>query len=240
LPALSHAKHKAQSIRCMNNVRQLGLALVQFVGDNHVYPLAGNGDFFLNGGYSEHGFSWMDAVSRQLNLNLTTNRSEFERSILKSVWVCPAAIRPANPQPLFLYYGYNTFGLATNGDDITLGLGGRHGLKPLSDGRMIRAIYSPPVNETEVNSPAEMMAMGDGFAGNGSSIYDGSGLWRAAITVSFGDGTRRAVIRHQGKANVVFCDGHVESPTLKFLFEDTSDAALVRWNRDHLPHREKL
>ena len=42
------------------------------------------------------------------------------------------------------------------------------------------------------------------------------------------------------KANVVFCDGHVESPTLQFLFEDTSDAALARWNRDHLPHREKL
>ncbi len=40
--------------------------------------------------------------------------------------------------------------------------------------------------------------------------------------------------------NVVFCDGRVESPTLKFLFEDTSDAALSRWNRDHLPHREKL
>jgi prepilin-type processing-associated H-X9-DG protein len=43
-----------------------------------------------------------------------------------------------------------------------------------------------------------------------------------------------------GKANVVFCDGHIESPTLSFLFADTSDAALARWNRDHLPHREKL
>ncbi len=42
------------------------------------------------------------------------------------------------------------------------------------------------------------------------------------------------------KSNVVFCDDHVESPTLKFLFADTSDAALSRWNRDHLPHREKL
>jgi len=46
--------------------------------------------------------------------------------------------------------------------------------------------------------------------------------------------------RHQGKANVVFCDGHVESPTLQFLFEDASDEALSRWNRDHQPHREKL
>jgi hypothetical protein len=31
----------------------------------------------------------------------------------------------------------------------------------------------------------------------------------------------------------------IESPTLEFLFEDTSDAALARWNRDHQPHREK-
>jgi prepilin-type processing-associated H-X9-DG protein len=46
--------------------------------------------------------------------------------------------------------------------------------------------------------------------------------------------------RHRGRANVVFCDGHVESPTLKSLFEDTNDTALVRWNRDHLPHRKKL
>jgi hypothetical protein len=39
---------------------------------------------------------------------------------------------------------------------------------------------------------------------------------------------------------MVFCDGHLESPTLQFLFTDTNDEALVRWNRDHQPHREKL
>jgi prepilin-type processing-associated H-X9-DG protein len=43
-----------------------------------------------------------------------------------------------------------------------------------------------------------------------------------------------------GKANVVFCDGHVESPTLEFLFADTSDAPLGHWNRDHQAHRERL
>ncbi|HTA94544.1 MAG TPA: hypothetical protein VK769_00315 [Verrucomicrobiae bacterium] len=31
-----------------------------------------------------------------------------------------------------------------------------------------------------------------------------------------------------------------ESPTLQFLFADTSDYALSRWNRNPLPHREKL
>jgi hypothetical protein len=42
------------------------------------------------------------------------------------------------------------------------------------------------------------------------------------------------------QANVAFCDDHVETPTLKFLFADTSDAALSAWNRDHQPHRERL
>ena len=51
---------------------------------------------------------------------------------------------------------------------------------------------------------------------------------------------RGASARHQSKLNVLFCDGHVESPALKFLFADTRDEALRRWNRDHLPHREKL
>jgi len=46
--------------------------------------------------------------------------------------------------------------------------------------------------------------------------------------------------KYYREANVVFCDGHVESPTLRFLFQNTSDAALVRWNRDHLPHRDRL
>ena len=51
---------------------------------------------------------------------------------------------------------------------------------------------------------------------------------------------RGSSARHQGRLNVVFCDGHVESPTLQVLFEDTSDDALSRWNRDHQPHRDRL
>jgi len=89
------------------------------------------------------------------------------------------------------------------------------------------------------------MAIGDGFLGFNGLVLDGSWyLWRFKIASgsmkATPESTKRSYSRHQGKANVVFCDGHVESPTLKFLFEDTSDAALVRWNRDHLPHREKL
>ena len=91
-----------------------------------------------------------------------------------------------------------------------------------------------------------MMALGDGFCGYNDIIMHGISWLQRARDVPEGNvpydwkSDRGAYARHQGKANVVFCDGHVESPTLKFLFEDTSDAALSRWNRDHLPHREKL
>ena len=86
-----------------------------------------------------------------------------------------------------------------------------------------------PVKDSQVVNPADMMAVGEIFQS------------RLAFTRNSDYAkTLFAYQRHQGRANVVFCDGHVESPTLKFLFADTSDASLVRWNRDHLPHRENL
>ncbi len=86
-----------------------------------------------------------------------------------------------------------------------------------------------PVKDSEVVNPAEMMAIGEVFRS------------RIGFTRDAANGlTLLAYQRHQGKANVVFCDGHVESPTLHFLFADTSDIAMVRWNRDHQPHRELL
>ena len=103
-----------------------------------------------------------------------------------------------------------------------LGLGGHN---PPGSG-----MYSP-VGEAEVLNPSDMMAIGDSF--NGGIL-----LYRQELTEL--ERLGNAALRHQGKANVLSCDGHVESPTLEFLFEDTSDAALVRWNRDHQPHRDKL
>ena len=119
-------------------------------------------------------------------------------------------------------------------DTNMLGIGGR-------SYNSATGSFAPPVAESEVVSPSEMMAIGDGFIGNNGFIQDGIGfLWRVGGARGDPESNKRSYARHQGRANVVFCDGHVKSPTLEFLFEDTSDAALVRWNRDHLPHRDGL
>ena len=139
--------------------------------------------------------------------------------ILTGVWRCPSPVLWLHPNTnrLEICYGYNSGGVVSdeNADD-NFGLGGRPSTQT-------------PLKDSEVLNPSEMMAIGDVFeqrpALTRESVY---GLALLAYQ------------RHQGHANVVFCDGHVESPTLQFLFADTSDAALSRWNRDHLPHRERL
>jgi prepilin-type processing-associated H-X9-DG protein len=118
-------------------------------------------------------------------------------------------------------YGYNAYGVLSVGNNTNaLGLLGHKG-----SGTPV------PIRESEVAVPSDMMAIGDGFD---ASIT----FMRAPLNdlIRYGN----TLSRHGGKANVLFCDGHVEAPRLKFLFDDTSDAALVRWNRDHLPHRDRL
>jgi prepilin-type processing-associated H-X9-DG protein len=220
LPALSSAMRRARQIHCVNNVRQLEVGLHEFVSDNHIYPLLGND------GHDENGdrIYWINTLGHQLDPNY---KSDF-RLWNKGIWLCPGVLSKDIPGNGFISYGYNAFGLGTNVN--ALGLGGR-----------FAAEHKPTVNESDIVNPSEMMAIGDGFDGNSSQIFAGEGLlWRHGFYKMGVVETSMADPRHQGKANVVFCDGHVESPKLQYLFEDTSDAALSRWNRDHLPHREKL
>jgi prepilin-type processing-associated H-X9-DG protein len=241
LTAVSRAKGRALQIKCANNVRQLGMGLQAFVTDHNAYPLFINPEYPK---YSEDLRFWIPALQyAELSApGNSTNRISFSKWAGEGVWKCPAANRPPNlpEDKLYLSYGYNAFGMTVNTDTNSLGLGG---LKVWNPSRNPNSAHSPapPVNESEVVSPSQMMAIGDNFYGSGSIILEGGpamGRTRG-LTDDFGS-TKRAYARHQGRANVVFCDGHVESPTLKFLFEDTSDEALSRWNRDHLPHRERL
>jgi prepilin-type N-terminal cleavage/methylation domain-containing protein/prepilin-type processing-associated H-X9-DG protein len=250
-PEISKAKSKAQQIRCVNNVRQLGLALQQFVADYHVYPL--NANLHWSDG-DEHATTWRTALEQAA----LSGRDPWALKKLgtnwwhATAWHCPAVpfsgftlgTKTSTTNFSFSNYGYNAYGLRRWEDAESLGLGGHKGNRIPTNSVDSPYLDSPPVRESEVVNPSEMMAIGDGLIGGNGVIVDttdNSGqLQRTSELQDIGGSTARSYSRHQGKANVVFCDGHVESPTLKFLFEDSSDAALVRWNRDHLSHRDRL
>jgi prepilin-type processing-associated H-X9-DG protein len=129
----------------------------------------------------------------------------------------------------FISYGYNVFGVSrVSQGQYSLGLHGN--FIPGATGILKHPGFAP-VKESEVTVPAEMMAIGDSIVGD---------LRIIRLDLAYLDKFGRATARHQGRVNVLFCDGHVESPALKFVFEDTSDKALVRWNRDHQPHPDQL
>ena len=238
LPSLSHSMQRARQATCVNNVRQLGQGLQEFISENHKYPLFVDAKFTTNG--IPYDFNtWVETVGRQLGFDYHTDTNFWNRS----VWLCPGVRSMGALKTGFSSYGYNAFGIGE--DTNSLGLGGTFGFThtvPYPSGFAGSAfpVVKPAIADSLIVSPSEMMAIGDGFHGNGDQIFGGQDLlWRHNSFTGFFD-TSTAIARHQGKANIVFCDGHVESPTLKSLFEDTGDAALRQWNRDHQAHKDKL
>jgi len=142
----------------------------------------------------------------------------------RGVWRCPSAQWPSGESDRPASYAYNAFGvsqLAPGGAFDPLGFCG------YSTSNSTEVI---PVRESEVAIPSDMMVIGDSLFG-----------WSAFMRFNPHEFKRwKPFSRHEAKINVLFCDGHVESPKLSFVFEDTSDAALSRWNRDHQPHRDRL
>ena len=243
LTALSNAKAKGLQTQCANNLRQLGIALEQFVSDHHAYP------FLMENSNPPNGFpkeNWLDALGPYAGgYRLNTGRKPYQSA---GLFHCPGANPPACPTfpegIVYIDYGYNALGICrffdTNG---SLGLSPSMGSYTNQPTPLPVSPYevNQPVRESQIASPPDMMAIGDGFVGNSRIIRDSGGsLWRTSGAWDLVGSTRRAHARHRGKANVVFCDGHVEAPALQTLFGADSDSALRRWNRDNQPHRERL
>ena len=214
LPAISKSRRKAQQTQCTSNLRQLGLGIQNFLSDNHAYPS------IFAGTTSDNPGSWIHQLERG-GFDNSRPKTNFYG---EGVWHCPSARwgRSWGEGEIPVSYGYNAYGVLAIGNHTNaLGLHGQY----------FPGSGFAPVRESEVLNPSEMMAIGDSFDG---------GLFFMRQRLDYLDRGGAAFSRHQGKVSVVFCDGHVESPTLKFAFEDTSDVALARWNRDHLPHRDRL
>ena len=146
-----------------------------------------------------------------------------DRSASAGIWRCPSAQFP--PDRPASSYAYNVWGsYFVKWTD--LGLGGHH-IPVLGTHESL----APAIGESEVVIPGDMMAIGDSFSGG--DVFE-------RHVADDAEWNRQAASRHQGIADVSFCDGHVESVTLNLLFRNTSDTALVRWNCDHQPHREQL
>jgi prepilin-type processing-associated H-X9-DG protein len=133
----------------------------------------------------------------------------------------------------FFAFGYNDWGIHFQGgsEAVTrpqLGLGGD------VDG----GLYQGPIKDTTVKRPTEMIWICDvpSVPQNVTPAFNGNCEPADVKTVS--GHSACPANRHNYRTDVLFCDGHVESPKRNDLRNPSSDYWRARWNNDNNPHDE--
>lgn len=231
LPALGKAKKKAQQISCINNLKQMGVAMSMYAGDSTgFYP----------------GCIWRMPTTfyyvwpARLLTYMGNNRAAFR---------CPAALPESAWDPAVnliagtsfstlggtapdgtydryavMYtsrfsYGYNDWGLGV--DTGRLGMGG-----DIDDPKNY-------IKEADVVSSSQMIAIGDVPALKTGMLFNAN----MDVRDDSADHPQRPSNRHNYRTDLLFADGHVESPKRNEVISPTGNWR-ARWNNDNQPHPE--
>ncbi|MBV9866641.1 MAG: DUF1559 domain-containing protein [Abitibacteriaceae bacterium] len=188
-PVFAQAREKARSASCQSQLKQIGLALVQYLQDNDQnFPEAvyggGTGDDGPTGIKDTKSTAWGGWVSNVL--------APYEKSA--AIYVCPSKKikrnfmdwrMGANNGYASYCYNYRSLGGAWDG--------------------MVR-------NDAEVTEPASLAAMWDGDnAWADCSYMDGGCGINVRDLQYYRNKDFTKTCWHQGKNNFLFADGHVKS-----------------------------
>ncbi|HTG45556.1 MAG TPA: type II secretion system protein [Verrucomicrobiae bacterium] len=112
LPALSRAKEKASAIKCVNNLRQMGLALILYTHDN-------------NGGFPPRASDkhWPTQLRKYyVNLEMLQCPTELKQRSKTALRVNPKNVTPDLAIRAFIINGWNDyFGLLGSNPDTLIG-----------------------------------------------------------------------------------------------------------------------
>jgi prepilin-type N-terminal cleavage/methylation domain-containing protein/prepilin-type processing-associated H-X9-DG protein len=224
LPALAAAKEKAARMRCVNNLKQLGLGMKIYLDDNQ--------DVFPGLASLHNGFQPTDWIYWRTNPALpAVEKSPVAISLAganRSLFRCPLdtsdrdrlAQADADNGPYLFSYSLTGYGMTLNSGGGP-GLSGdqNYGMASVFSGSGSDAV-AYPFKLSSIRNPSGKIMLAEEPASSrynpdGNSVIQ-DGRWQPQFPDPL-------TTRHGGKADVTFADGHVEWVTSKFG-EDTANS----------------
>lgn len=113
LPALQSARKKGMDIKCIGNLKQIGVGMVQYTNDNNGFFMSGN-----MGGTLNHSLKAMELLEPYLQVKRITTPTYAIIYPEKSVLVCPAS----QTASISKNYGINTIIIPVSTSSIYAGV----------------------------------------------------------------------------------------------------------------------
>jgi prepilin-type processing-associated H-X9-DG protein/prepilin-type N-terminal cleavage/methylation domain-containing protein len=218
LPVLNSARRKAAQTSCINNQKQLGLGMQMYVDDN--------GNTFPGIASRQYGFQIPDWIYWRTNSALYPLLSQSPVLLVMSGASRPSLVCPLDTDdsyrlnydfgdsdgPYLFSYSFNGYGLDANGNNVGMSTV----VDTTGDSPMVY-----PFKESALRNPAQKIMLAE-EPGTGSSADNpnpggapiSDGRWiPSSFTGHRGD---PLTLRHSGRADVTFADGHVLPVTPAF------------------------
>lgn len=205
LPALNKAKEMARQSNCMSNMKQLGVALTNYLNDSNDFYMPYSRTYYTkNGGdFSLDNYSWLLYDNKYITAAklflCPTPQYAHPWCISSSETAYYKTPTPINQQFTCVSYGFNADYLGGSGE---------------------RAGYTSPFKATKGKSISQKVALSetieedmDGWRGNGYffTVNYGSGPQTNFIGAPHAGGGVLSRKTLKGSANLLMMDGHVEN-----------------------------
>ncbi len=223
VPVLSKARGSAGMTRCRSNLRQIGLALAMYVGEQGRYP-----HYFFEPESGRRGRWWFQSLESNAGGAWTNG----------GVWHCPASWRfKETVKDTLVGGGISAQGSYSYNASGTERRSSRPGEMPLGLGKAWLASSGsasgqwPSVREASVAAPSDMIAVADWL--DSIATLDTPSSIRIGTYYPSSD----MAPWHSLADNVLFCDTHVSAMPRRTLYPARDDSRR-RWNNDAEPHPE--
>jgi prepilin-type N-terminal cleavage/methylation domain-containing protein len=242
LPVLDKAKRKALQTSCINNLREMGIALTIYADTYSQYPQDLRTDtdiyvwptrLYMASDLQNRKALWCPAALPQAQWDTNANQTLAgpAGTIVKGEngKVDPYAILTGanNNAGTRFSYGYNDWGLDISWTTPTvLGMGGDVGTTPITPSMIRHPSDMIAIADIRSDTPAGQIQFNANTTPPTSWTQSQDATWHPQVPCN----------RHEFHTDLVFADAHVEAPLRNTAIDSNNDAWRARWNNDNSPH----